>query len=154
MSGKKTETLIRELALPIAEGMNYDLVDVEYVKEGQRWYLRLYIDKDGGVTLDDCQAFSNAINDRIDESDPIQGSYYLEVSSPGLDRPLKKVEDFQRYLEKSIEVTLYTPLDGNKHYVGINKGLNEDLLRLELSDGTLLDIPYKNVGSAKLYFEF
>lgn len=154
MSGKKTETLIRELALPIAEGMKYELVDVEYVKEGQRWYLRLYIDKEGGVTLDDCQAFSNAINDRIDESDPIQGSYYLEVSSPGLDRPLKKAEDFQRYLEKSIEVNLYTPLDGNKHYVGINKGLNEDLLRLALYDGTLLDIPYKNVGSAKLYFEF
>ena len=154
MSGKKTETLIRELALPIAEAMNYELVDVEYVKEGQRWYLRIYIDKEGGVTLDDCQNFSNAINERIDEADPIQGSYYLEVSTPGLDRPLKKAEDFQRYLGKVIEVNLYTPLDGSKHYIGINKGIVEDLLHLERTDGTSLEIPYKNVGSARLYFEF
>lgn len=154
MAKKNTEGQVHDIALPLADAMGYDLVDVEYVKEGQHWYLRIYIDKEGGVSLDDCQTFSSRVNVLLDEADPIQGSYFLEVSSPGLDRPLKKEEDFTRYLNREIEVSLYKQLDGNKRYKGINKGLDKDILTLELSDGKELAIPYKNVGSARLYFEF
>lgn len=154
MAKKNTEALIHEIALPLADGMGYELVDVEYVKEGQHWYLRIYIDKEGGVSLDDCQSFSSKVNVLLDEADPIKNSYFLEVSSPGLDRPLKKAADFDRYLNRDIEVNLYTQLDGSKYYKGINKGLDGDMLALELSDGKELVIPFKNVGSARLYFEF
>src|SRR5690554_1280310 len=128
MTKRNTEGLVRDIALPLADALGYELVDVEYIKEGQNWYLRFYIDKEGGVTLEDCQTFSSRINVLLDEADPIANSYFLEVSSPGLDRPLKKVADFERYMDREIEVSLYTSLEGSKKYKGINKGLAEDVL--------------------------
>jgi ribosome maturation factor RimP len=154
MSGKKTEALAKELAAPLAEALGYELVDVEFVKEGQYWYLRIYIDKEGGVTLEDCQNFSHRFDETLEQADPIQSAYFLEVSSPGLDRPLKKEEDFRRYLDREIEVSLYTAVEGNKQYKGTNKGLEADILTLTLPDGTTVQIPYKNVASARLHFEF
>ncbi|MBF7095801.1 ribosome maturation factor RimP [Alkalibacter mobilis] len=154
MAKIKTEDLVKEAADPIAESMGFELVDVEYLKEGQNWFLRIYIDKDGGVTLEDCQTFSGKINEWLDRTDPIQSSYFLEVSSPGLDRPLKKPSDFERYLDKEIEVTLYTQLDGSKYYKGVNKGIVGENLLLIIDKDKSIEIPYKNVGSAKLYFEF
>ena len=89
---KRTE----ELALPLVEENNFELVDVEYVKEGSNWYLRLYIDKPGGINIDDCEVISRALSDKLDEEDYIEDAYILEVSSPGLGRPLKKDKDFAR----------------------------------------------------------
>ncbi|MDF2523912.1 MAG: hypothetical protein K0R31_1553, partial [Clostridiales bacterium] len=97
MAKRKIEETIAELALPIAEKNSFELVDVEFIKEGTNWYLRIYIDKPNGITLEDCQTVSEEISKKIDEIDPINQSYFLEVSSPGLDRPLKKEKDYEKY---------------------------------------------------------
>ncbi len=154
MAKKKTDEFVFDLSEPIAEELGFELVDVEFIKEGQNWFLRLYIDKDGGVNLDDCQAFSSRINVLLDETDPISQSYFLEVSSPGLDRPLKKRADYDRYKGKMIEVNLYAQIEGSKYYKGINGGIEDEMLTLLLEEDKELKIPVKSIGSAKLYFEF
>src|SRR5699024_1978065 len=111
MTVNKIIDVVEELALPVADELNYEIVDVEYKKEGARWILRYYIDKDGGVSLDDCQLFSQKVSDILDEKDPISRQYYLEVSSPGLDRPLKKPSDFERFKGRDIELRLYRAID-------------------------------------------
>ena len=113
---KSTESLIEELVLPITNEHNIELVDVEYVKEAGEYYLRIFIDKDGGVSLNDCEVVTRAINPILDEKDPIKENYFLEVSSPGLDRPLKKEKDFVRYAGRDVEVKLYKPINGLKHF--------------------------------------
>ncbi|HAE62819.1 MAG TPA: ribosome maturation factor RimP [Eubacteriaceae bacterium] len=154
MAKKKTDEFVFDLAQPIAEELGFELVDVEFIKEGQNWFLRIYIDKDGGVSLDDCQRFSGKINVLLDDADPISQSYFLEVSSPGLDRPLKKKSDYDRSIDKAIEVNLYAQLNGSKYYKGINKGICDEILTLELEQGKVIEIPVKSIGSARLYFEF
>lgn len=119
---------VTQLAQPIIENLNMDLVDTEYIKEGSKWVLRLYIDKDGGVDLDDCQQVSEALNDLLDSADIIKTPYTFEVSSPGLDRPLKTDKDFKRYKGELVEVHLYAPMEGSKLYTGT---LNERV------DGTI-----------------
>ncbi|MBE7065976.1 MAG: ribosome maturation factor RimP [Ruminococcaceae bacterium] len=109
---------VAALAQPVIEGLNMDLIDTEYIKEGSKWVLRLYIDKDGGVGLDDCQLVSEALNDLLDGADIIKTPYTFEVSSPGLDRPLKTDKDFQRYKGDMVEVHLYAPINGSKLYTG------------------------------------
>lgn len=153
MAKQKTDDLVFDLVHPITDKHNLDLVDVEYKKEGQNWYLRVYIDKENGVNLDDCQIVSEQLSALLDDKDPIPNSYFLEVSSPGLDRPLKKTRDFIRYMDREVEITLYQPINDNKYYKGINKGVHEDTLTL-LVDSTELYIPLKSIASAKLYFEF
>lgn len=113
---KSTEVMIEELILPITNEHNIELVDVEYIKEAGEYYLRIFIDKDGGVSLNDCEVVTRAINPILDEKDPIKENYFLEVSSPGLDRPLKKEKDFVRYAGRDVEVKLYRPIDGLKHF--------------------------------------
>ena len=102
----KIADTVRAIAEPVIEKLNagIELIEVEYVKEGADWYLRLYIDKEGGVTLDDCQLVSEALNDILDETDPVKGKYIFEVSSPGIDRPLKTDRDFERYRGTDVEV--------------------------------------------------
>ena len=114
----KVTEVVRELAQPIVEEHGCTLWDVEYVKEAGVWYLRLYIDKADGVTIDDCEAVSRPVSDKLDEVDPIEGSYTFEVSSAGADRALKKPEHFQAYLGQEVEVKLYRPRDGRKEWVG------------------------------------
>lgn len=154
MAKIKTEEVVFDLAKPITDEYDFELVDVEYKKEGQHWYLRLYIDKEGGITLNDCEMVSHRLSDLLDEKDPISESYFLEVSSPGLDRPLKKERDFIRYMDKEIEISLYQTLNDSKNYKGINKGVKDDILTIELEDQSLLEIPMKSLASARLYFEF
>ena len=113
---KSTEALVEELVLPITNEHNIELVDVEYVKEAGEYYLRIFIDKDGGVSLNDCEVVTRAINPILDEKDPIKENYFLEVSSPGLDRPLKKEKDFIRYAGSDVEVKLYRPINKLKHF--------------------------------------
>ena len=154
MAKIKTEDIVYNLAKPIVDEYDFELIDVEYKKEGQNWYLRFYIDKEGGITLNDCETISRRLSDLLDEKDPIEGSYYLEVSSPGLDRPLKKERDFIRYFDRDIEVSLYKPLNDSKHFKGVNKGVKDNTLTIQLDNGSLLEIPMETVASVKLYFEF
>ncbi len=124
----KTEQFIS----PILEKNGFELVDVEYVREGGNWYLRVYMDKPGGITIDDCELVSRAMNEILDEKDYIDDVYTFEVSSPGLDRPLKKDKDFQRYTGSEIELRLYKAVDGEKEFRGILKAFDKDTITVEL----------------------
>lgn len=112
------ESMITEMVNPILSKYSCDLVDVEYVKEGPHFYLRVFIDKPGGVTIDDCQKVSEDLSAFLDEKDPIEENYFLEVSSPGLDRPLKNDKDLERSIGKDIEISLYKQINGKKKYIG------------------------------------
>jgi len=111
---KKVEEILYEISMPILNKYNFEFVDVEYKKEGGQWYLRLFIDKDGGITIDDCQLVSEILSDKLDEIDPIEHSYIFEVSSPGIDRPLKTERDYKKNLNKELEVKFYDSFDGKK----------------------------------------
>ncbi|EMS74104.1 ribosome maturation factor RimP [Ruminiclostridium cellobioparum] len=123
---------IMELAAPVVEALNYELVDVEFIKEGANWYLRIYIDKPGGISIDDCQAVSEQMSEILDRKDPIEQSYYLEVSSPGLERPLKTERDFIKYKGELVEVKVFQPIDGKKLFEGELVGLIDN--RIVISD--------------------
>ena len=118
---KVTDT-VAALAIPVVEAAGCSLWDVEYVKEAGQWFLRLYIDKEGGISIDDCEAVSRPMSDLLDEADPIQGSYTFEVSSAGLDRVLRKPEHYELCKGKQVDVKLYRPLDGRKEYTGVLNG--------------------------------
>ena len=122
----KVTELAARLALPFVEAAGCTLWDTEYVKEGGGWYLRVYIDKEGGVCIDDCEAVSRPLSDKLDEVDPIQGSYTLEVSSAGADRVLKNPEHFRRFLGSQVECRLYRPRDGQREFVGELKEYGPD----------------------------
>ena len=124
----------------------FELVDVEYVKEGSLKYLRIYIDKQGKMSLDDCQHFSHLISEKLDELDPIEENYMLEISSPGLDRHLKKEKDFIREKGKEVELKLFKAIDGVKEFEGTLVGLSEDNeIEVQTSKG-LMKFPRKNVA--------
>ena len=126
----KVTDIVAALALPVVEGAGCTLWDVEYVKEAGSWFLRLYIDKEGGVSIDDCEAVSRPLSELLDQADPIEGSYTFEVSSAGADRALKKPEHFAQFQGREVEVRLYRPRDGRKEFVGA-------LVRCENGDVTL-----------------
>lgn len=116
---KNTRVLVEEIALPVVEALGFRYVDTEYAKQGQDWLLTVYIDKDGGVLIDDCETVSRALETILDEKDLIADSYILCVSSPGLDRPLKSERDFARCMGKKIDIKLYKPFEGRKEYTGV-----------------------------------
>ena len=130
------ESRTEQLLQPMMEEHQFELVDVEYVKEGGTWYLRAYIDKPDGITINDCEVISRALSDKLDEEDFIEDSYVLEVSSPGLGRPLKKEKDFQRSIGEAVEIKLYKPQDGTKEYTGILKEFDKDTVTIEKEDGS------------------
>lgn len=107
------------MAKPIVEGLGFELVDVEYVREGSQWYLRILIDKPGGITLDDCEAVHKPLSDKLDEVDPIPQAYMLEVSSPGVERPFKTARDFEKAIGEQVQIRFYKPVDGSKTVEGI-----------------------------------
>ncbi|MBO8137053.1 MAG: ribosome maturation factor RimP [Desulfotomaculum sp.] len=154
MGKSKIAGQVEDFTKPIVESMNLELVEVEFVKEGAQWYLRVYIDKPGGVDLDDCQAVSERLDKILDEKDPIPHSYILEVSSPGIERPLKKDEDFQRFSGRLVAVSTYTPINGTKKFTGQLQGLTEEGVKLELDTGMEIIIPRDKIASAKLAVEF
>jgi ribosome maturation factor RimP len=117
-SKKDVETTIESLVLPITDALNFECVDVEYIREVGTWYMRVYIDKEGGITVEDCEKVSRALDVKLDEIDPIEDAYILEVSSPGLDRQLKKDKDFDRSIGKLVELKFYKVLNGEKEYSG------------------------------------
>ena len=121
----KVTDLVAELARPVVEAQGCELWDVEYVREAGEWFLRVYIDKEGGVSIDDCEAVSRALDPLLDEADPIESSYNFEVSSAGVERALKRPSDFQRFLGAHIAVKLYSAVDGQKEYLGYLRGYDE-----------------------------
>ena len=129
---KVTDT-VAALALPLVEDAGCTLWDVEYVKEAGSWFLRVYIDKAGGVSIDDCEAVSRPLSDLLDEADPIEGSYTFEVSSAGADRPLKKPEHFAEFQGEEVEVKLYRPREGRKEFVGALKGYEDGNVTLDVN---------------------
>ncbi len=154
MARNRVERIAEELAIPIIEKEKFELVDVEYKKEGADWYLRLYIDKPGGITLDDCQNVSKQLSELLDKEDPIKGNYFLEVSSPGLDRPLKKERDFVRFKGRTVEVKLYEALDGNKVIEGELIGLENNVIKLNVANVGLIELPKEKVALTRLAVKF
>ena len=152
MSQKRIEQLVQGLAEPIIEELNYELVDLEFKKESGNWYLRFYIDKPGGITLDDCQKFSELIGDKLDEVDPIPHRYYLEGSSPGLDRPLKRDQDFVRFKGRKVHVKLYKSVNGAKNYYGELIGLEDG--KVVIQDGELVyAFPKQDIAVVRLVID-
>jgi ribosome maturation factor RimP len=134
---KKVTELTRELAAPVVAELGCELWDVEYVKEAGTWYLRLYIDKEGGVSINDCEAISRRVSDLLDEADPIEGSYTFEVSSAGAERPLKRPADFDRFLGSPVTVRLYKAKDGRKEFAGDLAGYDNGAVLLRMGQETL-----------------
>ena len=141
------------LLQPIVEQFGFELVDVEYVKEGGTWYLRGYVDKPGGITINDCEAVSRQFSDRMDEEDFIPDSYVMEISSPGLDRPLKKPKDFERSIGKEVEIRTYRPVDHCKEFVGTLISYDNDTSTVE-TEGQNRAFDRKDIALVRLYIEF
>jgi len=151
---KNLISTVKNIAEPLAEELGYELVDVEFVKEGNRYFLRIFIDKPGGVNLDDCQKMSQLVGKKLDEVDPIDVSYYLEVSSPGLDRPLKTDKDLKRNLGKEIEVKLYEQLEGKKILEGVLENFTEDEIILKVDEDKVINISRNKIALIKLAIKF
>ncbi|MDN5294078.1 MAG: ribosome maturation factor RimP [Eubacteriales bacterium] len=149
----KVSRRVMEMAAPLASELGLELVDVEYVKEGGSWILRLFIDKEGGVSHADCQALSEKIDPLLDQEDLIPHSYFLEVSSPGIERPLKKKEDFDRYRGSRVKIKTFAAIGGQKNWTGILMGTEEGNVVLTVDEKRVL-IPLDQVASARLAPEF
>ncbi|MBE6754581.1 MAG: ribosome maturation factor RimP [Ruminococcaceae bacterium] len=152
--GGNTVAVVTELAEPIAAQLGLSLWDVRFVKEGAMWYLRLFIDKEEGVTIEDCEAMSRAIDKPLDDLDPIEQSYCLEVCSPGIERELVRPEHFEAMAGELVCVTLYRPRDGQKEIIATLLGMRDKIILLELEDGTTLELPQKETVSVRIYAEF
>jgi len=152
MARKSYESRTEELIMPIIEDQHFELVDIEWVKEGPTWYLRVYIDKEGGITVDDCEIVSRAFGDILDEKDFISENYIFEVSSPGLDRPLKKEKDFRRSIGKMVEVKLYKALNKQKEFAGSLKAYHGDSITVELEDKSEIEFKLKDIAIIRLAF--
>lgn len=150
---------VTELVQPLADQYQYDLVEVEYVKEGKNWFLRLYIDKKGGVDIDDCSFFSEKVGEILDtqEPDPIPFAYYLEVSSPGAERPIKTEADWKRAEGEYIQVTLHRAVEGSSVYEGTMEELTDGSVTLSVKEKTRIKkikISRENIAKARLAIQF
>ena len=139
---------IYEMVNPIAEELNYDIYHIEYVKENGEFYLRIYIEKDGGITLSDCEALSRRVSDLMDENDPIKDAYFLEVSSPGLNRTLFTENHYKRFIGREVMVRFTKSIDGKKNVKGILKEVNDDSIVVEAEN--LMNIPKDKIKSANI----
>lgn len=153
MAKQKIVEIVEKMLSPYILESGMELVDVEFVKEGGRWYLRIYIDKPGGVGVEDCRYISEKIDKLLDEKDPIPQSYTLEVSSPGIERPLKKLSDYSRFTGMPVTVSTFVPIEGKKSFTGRIAATHGDSIVFDI-DGTELTIPFKQVASARLKAEF
>lgn len=153
MAKKRVADIVSEMAQPIVDALSFELVDVEFIKEGANWYLRVYIDKAGGVGIDDCQRVSQELSDKLDETDPIKQSYILEVSSPG-ERPLKKDRDFERFKGESVEVKLFQPLNGKKIFDGELLGLTGDTFEIKTDEGVIMSFDRKDTALVRRIIRF
>ena len=149
----KVTEVAAQLAEPIVAAAGCALWDVEYVKEAGEWFLRVYIDKEGGVSIDDCEAVSRPLSDALDEADPIQGSYTFEVSSAGADRALKKPEHFAAMMGREVEVRLYRAREGRKEFTGVLSGYEDGAVTIDCG-GQPLRFEKPDVAQVRLYVRF
>lgn len=155
MSRKESyERRTEELITPIVERNQYELVDVEYVKEGSDWYLRAYVDKEGGITVNDCELVAREMNEILDREDYIDGSYIFEVSSPGLGRPLKKEKDYVRAIGKDLEIRTYKAIDREKEFYGKLTAYDEETVTIEKENGEVMTFGKKEIALIRLAFDF
>lgn len=151
----KTTELVEGLVKETVTSLGFELCEVEFIKEAAGWVLTLYIDSPSGVTLDDCERVSRAVDPILDEKDPIEQAYYLSVSSLGLDRPLKKDRDFERNMGELVTVKLYAPLDGKKEYTGTLEAFDELTFTITVKNtDKKLCIKRKDAAQIKPYIEF
>lgn len=146
----KVTDAVAALALPVVERAGCTLWDVEYIKEAGSWFLRVYIDKEGGVSIDDCEAVSRPLSDLLDEHDPIEGSYTFEVSSAGADRALKKPEHFDQFQGSEVEVRLYRPREGRKEFVGVLRSYEDGDVTLNVN-GAETRFTKQEIALVRLY---
>ena len=146
------ESKTEELIQPLVDERGFELVDVEFVKEGSEWYLRVYIDKDGGISVNDCEDISRAFNEILDREDYISEQYIFEVSSPGLTRPLKKEKDYKRSIGRLVDVKLYKPVDKAKEYTGVLSAFDGNTVTLEGDNGDSYTLDRKNIAKISLAF--
>ena len=152
----KFEKLLQEISQviePILQTQGLELVDLEYQRESRGWVLRIYLDREGGVTLDDCTGVSHEVGAVLEVKDLIPNAYILEVSSPGLTRPLKKPEDFNKFRNQLVKIKLFEPLDGRKNFKGTLLGLEEDKVRVEV-DQQVFELPLTHIAKANLEIDF
>lgn len=150
----KTTDAVTPLVEGLITSMGYELVDVEFKKEQANWVLTFYIYKEGGVTVEDCEAVSRAVEPVLDEADPIPQAYYLSVSSPGLDRPLKTEKDYLRNLHQPVTVKLYAQVDKKKEFTGTLEQFSGDAMTIRLSDGRERVFSRKDIAQVKPYIDF
>ena len=148
------ESQAEALLQPIVDRLGFELVDVEYVKEGSTWYLRAYVDKEGGITINDCEAVSRAFSEKLDEKDFIDEAYIMEVSSPGLGRPLKKEKDFARSSGKEVEIRTFRPINHEKEFYGILTAYDADRVTVRAEDGEEQIFERKDIALIRLAFDF
>ena len=153
MAVNSIESKVEKRLKPIIENLNYELYDVQYVKEGKDYYLRIIIDKDGIIDIDDCENVNNAITDILDEEDYIKEQYYLEVSSPGLERVLRKKEHFIEQIGNEISIKLFKAIDKEKELIGVLKEYNDNEIILEVNNINI-NIDLKNISLAKTIYEW
>ncbi len=153
MKKRRVVDIVQDIAVPQCKELGLELVDVEFVKEGPFRYLRVIIDKEEGVSLDDCADLSRFLNAKLDQLDPIEENYFLEVTSPGVERELKRPEDFKRFTGKMVQLKLFTPFEGQKLFKGVLAGLESDLIKLTIGEKTI-EVPKEKVSSTKLVVDF
>ncbi|MCH1661842.1 ribosome maturation factor RimP [Enterococcus faecium] len=150
---------VTEMVTPILDEQNFELVEVEFVKEGKSWFLRVFIDKEGGIDIEECAFVSEKLSEKLDaaDPDPIPQAYFLEVSSPGAERPLKKESDYEKALNDYVHVSLYQPVDGEKQYEGFLQSFDAEQLTLKIRIKTRekeLTFDRKNIAKARLAIQF
>ncbi|MEC1520855.1 ribosome maturation factor RimP [Neobacillus niacini] len=149
----KVTEVVEELTQPILKELELELVEIEFVKEGKNWFLRVYIDKENGVDIEDCGIVSERLSEKLDELDPITQNYFLEVSSPGAERPLKKAKDFEKAIGKNVFIKTYEPIDGEKGFEGKLLDYDGQTVKVEIKIKTrkkVIEIPFEKVASARL----
>ena len=150
----KVTDVVAQLAAPVVEQAGCSLWDVEYVKEAGEWFLRVYIDKEGGVSIDDCEAVSRPLSDLLDEADPIEGSYTFEVSSAGAERPLKRPSDFQQFMGSPVLLKTYKPVNGRKEFAGRLAGYDNGAVELDMGTAQPLRLEKQDIALVRLRVEF
>ena len=141
---------IYQLVRPVADELKYEIYHIEYVKENGEYYLRIYIDKDGGITLTDCEKLSRRVSDIMDEEDPISEAYFLEVSSPGLNRGLFTEEHYKKQIGKEVLIRFVKSFEGRKNVKGLLKEVNEDAIVVEIEENNMFTVPKDKIKSANL----
>jgi ribosome maturation factor RimP len=150
---EQIKSVVESMVQPFLDENGFELVDVEYLKEGSNWFLRVYVDKEGGIDIDDCGRISEYLSEKLDENDPIPTAYFLEVSSPGAERPLKKVQDYYKAVGEHVFITTYEPIDELKEFEGKLLSFDEETVEVEVGKKKH-QIPFNKVAGARLAIVF